>query len=166
MPRIMPEPRYFSIPSVVVGAAALRNEALNWTLRYQLTKAEGVAEVASVGGFVQQYQVVVDPKKLQAYGLTLAQLTAAIRASNRDVGGRVVEMSETEYVVRGRGYLRNTGDLEQIALKMQGGRRCCCATSRASSSAPKSAAALPSSTAKAKWSAASRCSATARTRCM
>ncbi|HKM73885.1 MAG TPA: CusA/CzcA family heavy metal efflux RND transporter [Stellaceae bacterium] len=109
---------------VVLGAqrtlAELRT-IQDWYLRYQLTKAEGVAEVASVGGFVQQYQVVVDPQKLQAYGLTLAQLTSAIRASNRDVGGRVVEMSETEYVVRGRGYLRNTGDLEEIALKMQGG---------------------------------------------
>jgi Cu(I)/Ag(I) efflux system membrane protein CusA/SilA len=109
---------------VVLGAqrtlAELRT-IQDWYLRYQLTKAEGVAEVASVGGFVQQYQVVVDPQKLQAYGLTLAQLTAAIRASNRDVGGRVVEMSETEYVVRGRGYLRNSKDLEEIALKMQGG---------------------------------------------
>jgi Cu(I)/Ag(I) efflux system membrane protein CusA/SilA len=109
---------------VVLGAqrtlAELRT-IQDWYLRYQLTKAEGVAEVASVGGFVQQYQVVVDPQKLQAYGLTLPQLTAAIRASNRDVGGRVVEMAETEYVVRGRGYLRNAGDLEQIALKMQGG---------------------------------------------
>jgi Cu(I)/Ag(I) efflux system membrane protein CusA/SilA len=101
---------------VVLGAqrtlAELRT-IQDWYLRYQLTKAEGVAEVASVGGFVQQYQVVVDPQKLQAYGLTLSQLTSAIRASNRDVGGRVVEMSETEYVVRGHGYLRNTGDLEQ-----------------------------------------------------
>jgi Cu(I)/Ag(I) efflux system membrane protein CusA/SilA len=109
---------------VVLGAqrtlAELRT-IQDWYLRYQLTKAEGVAEVASVGGFVQQYQVVVDPQKLQGYGLTLAQLTNAIRASNRDVGGRVVEMSETEYVVRGRGYLRNSKDLEEIALKMQGG---------------------------------------------
>jgi copper/silver efflux system protein len=109
---------------VVLGAqrtlAELRT-IQDWYLRYQLTKAEGVAEIASVGGFVQQYQVVVDPQKLQGYGLTLSQLTAAIRASNRDVGGRVVEMSETEYVVHGRGYLRNTVDLEQIALKMQGG---------------------------------------------
>src|SRR5215470_10277088 len=109
---------------VVLGAertlAELRT-IQDWYLRYQLTKAEGVAEVASVGGFVQQYHVVIDPQKLQAYGLTLPQITAAIRASNRDVGGRVIEMAETEYVVRGRGYLRNTGDLEQIALKMQGG---------------------------------------------
>jgi Cu(I)/Ag(I) efflux system membrane protein CusA/SilA len=109
---------------VVLGAARTLAELRtiqDWYLRYQLTKAEGVAEIASVGGFVQQYQVVIDPQKLQAYGLTLPQITAAIRASNRDVGGRVVEMAETEYVVRGRGYLRNTGDLEQIALKMQGG---------------------------------------------
>ncbi len=109
---------------VVLGAqrtlAELRT-IQDWSLRYQLTKAEGVAEVASVGGFVQQYQVVIDPRKLQAYGLTLGQLTSAIRASNRDVGGRVVEMAETEYVVRGRGYLRNTADLEQIVVKMQGG---------------------------------------------
>src|SRR5712691_4655389 len=109
---------------VVLGAertlAELRT-IQDWYLRYQLTKAEGVAEVASVGGFVQQYQVVVDPQKLQAYGLSLGQLTSAIRASNRDVGGRVVELSETEYMVRGRGYLRNVGDLEQIVLKMQGG---------------------------------------------
>src|SRR6266700_5910075 len=109
---------------VVLGAertlAELRT-IQDWYLRYQLTKAEGVAEVASVGGFVQQYQVVIDPQKLQAYGLSLGQLTSAIRASNRVVGGRVVEMAETEYMVRGRGYLRNVGDLEQIMLKMQGG---------------------------------------------
>src|SRR6184192_3457612 len=109
---------------VVLGAqrtlAELRT-IQDWYLRYQLTKASGVAEIASVGGFVQQYQVVVDPQKLQAYGIPLSQLTAAIRTSNRDVGGRVVEMAETEYVVRGRGYLRNTADLEQIALKMQRG---------------------------------------------
>src|SRR6516162_9058757 len=79
---------------VVLGAARTLAELRtiqDWYLRYQLTKAEGVAEIASVGGFVQQYQVVIDPQKLQAYGLTLPQITAAIRASNRDVGGRVVE---------------------------------------------------------------------------
>ena len=79
---------------VVLGAARTLAELRtiqDWHLRYQLTKAEGVAEIASVGGFVQQYQVVIDPQKLQAYGLTLPQITAAIRASNRDVGGRVVE---------------------------------------------------------------------------
>jgi Cu(I)/Ag(I) efflux system membrane protein CusA/SilA len=93
----------------------------DWLIRFQLTKAEGVAEVASVGGFVKQYQVVVDPAKLRAYGISLAKVGDAIRASNRDVGGRTIEMSEREYMVRGRGYLRGPGDLEQIALKSENG---------------------------------------------
>ncbi|HYG84797.1 MAG TPA: efflux RND transporter permease subunit [Azospirillum sp.] len=93
----------------------------DWYLRYQLTKAEGVSEVASVGGFVQQYQVVVDPQKLQAYGVPLAKVAQAIRMSNQDVGGRVVEMAETEYVVRGRGYLRGVHDIEEIVLKVDRG---------------------------------------------
>ncbi len=93
----------------------------DWFLRYQLAKAGGVAEVAGVGGFVQQYQVVVDPQKLQAHTLSLDKVTAAIRNSNLDVGGRVVEMAETEYVVRGRGYLRGVADLEQVVLKLERG---------------------------------------------
>ncbi|WP_424138119.1 efflux RND transporter permease subunit [Roseomonas chloroacetimidivorans] len=109
---------------VVTGAqrtlAELRS-IQDWFLRYQLARANGVAEVASVGGFVQQYQVVVDPQRLQAYRIPLSRVTEAIRASNRDVGGRSVEMSETEYLVRGRGYLRGTSDIEQIALTMQNG---------------------------------------------
>jgi Cu(I)/Ag(I) efflux system membrane protein CusA/SilA len=109
---------------VVTGAqrtlAELRT-VQDWYLRYNLTKAEGVAEIAGIGGFVQQYQVVVDPQKLQAYGIPLSKVGDAIRASNQDVGGRSIELSETEYLVRGRGYLRNSGDLEQVVLKMQGG---------------------------------------------
>src|SRR5229473_478272 len=93
----------------------------DWFIRYQLTKAEGVAEVASVGGFVKQYQVVVDPAKLRAYGVPLSKLTEAIRASNMDVGGRVIEMSEREYMVRGRGYIRGVPDLEAIVLKSDRG---------------------------------------------
>lgn len=93
----------------------------DWFIRYQLTKASGVAEVASVGGFVQQYQVVVDPEKLRAYGIPLSAASDAIRSSNEDVGGRVIEMSEREYMVRGRGYLRGINDLEQIALKSNNG---------------------------------------------
>ncbi|MBF0422130.1 MAG: efflux RND transporter permease subunit [Magnetococcales bacterium] len=89
----------------------------DWYLRYHLAKAEGVAEVVSVGGYVQQYQVIVDPQKLQAYNLPLSRVTQAIAMSNRDVGGRVVEMAETEYVVRGRGYLRGVEDIERIVLK-------------------------------------------------
>ena len=108
----------------VVGAqrtlAELRS-LQDWSIRYALTAADGVAEVASVGGFVKQYQVVVDPRKLQAYGIPLARVTEAIQASNADVGGRVVEMTETEYVVRGRGYLRGMSDIEQIVLKADRG---------------------------------------------
>src|SRR6266567_1673796 len=93
----------------------------DWFIRYQLTKAEGVAEVGSVGGFVKQYQVVVDPVKLRAYGVPLSRLSEAIRASNMDVGGRVIEMSEREYMVRGRGYIRGVPDLEAIVLKSDRG---------------------------------------------
>jgi Cu(I)/Ag(I) efflux system membrane protein CusA/SilA len=93
----------------------------DWFVRYQLTKAHGVAEVASVGGFVKTYQVTVEPRKLQAYGIPLSQVAAAIRTSNRDVGGRVIEMAETEYVVRGRGYLRGITDIENLVLKAEKG---------------------------------------------
>ncbi|MDK9723413.1 MAG: CusA/CzcA family heavy metal efflux RND transporter [Sterolibacteriaceae bacterium MAG5] len=93
----------------------------DWYLRYQLTKAQGVAEVAGIGGFVRQYQVVVDPVKLRSYGIPLAQVSKAIRESNRDVGGRVVEMAETEYMVRGRGYLRGVRDIENLVLKADRG---------------------------------------------
>ena len=93
----------------------------DWYLRYQLTKAHGVAEVASVGGFVKQYQVVLDPRKLQAYGISPSRITQVIRDSNRDVGGRVIEMTETEYMVRGKGYLRGIGDLETLVVKADKG---------------------------------------------
>jgi Cu(I)/Ag(I) efflux system membrane protein CusA/SilA len=93
----------------------------DWFIRYQLTKAGGVAEVASVGGFVKQYQIVVDPEKLRAYGIPLSKITDAVRASNMDVGGSTIEMSEREYMVRGRGYLRGPKDIEQIVLKSQSG---------------------------------------------
>ncbi len=93
----------------------------DWYLRYQLAKAQGVAEVASIGGFVQQYQVVVDPVKLRAYGIPLAKVAQVIRESNRDVGGRVVEMAETEYMVRGMGYLRGKADIESLMVKSEKG---------------------------------------------
>src|SRR5216684_700089 len=100
----------------VVGAqrtlAELRS-IQDWFIRYQLTKAGGVAEVASVGGFVKQYQVVVDPGKLQAFGIPLSKITDAIRASNMDVGGSTIEMTEREYMVRGRGYLKSAKDIAQ-----------------------------------------------------
>ena len=89
----------------------------DWYVRYQLTKAGGVAEVASVGGFVKEYQVTVDPHRLATYGIPLERLTQVIRESNQDVGGRVIEMAEKEYMVRGRGYLRGIGDIENLVLK-------------------------------------------------
>ncbi|MCX7101175.1 MAG: efflux RND transporter permease subunit [Methylobacter sp.] len=93
----------------------------DWFVRYQLSKAKGVAEIASIGGFVQQYQVTVDPHKLQAYGISLRTLGDTIRNGNRDVGGRVIELAETEYMVRGHGYLRGSKDLQKLVLKVENG---------------------------------------------
>lgn len=93
----------------------------DWTIRYGLAKAEGVAEIASVGGFVKQYNVVVDPNRLRALGIPLSKVRGAIRASNTDVGGRTVELSEFEFIVRGRGYLRSVSDLESIVLRVENG---------------------------------------------
>ncbi len=92
----------------------------DWYIRFALTKARGVSEVASIGGFVKTYAVIVDPLRLKAYDIPLARVIEAIRQNNMDVGGRVVEMTETEYVVRGRGYLRGTDDLEKVVLKAEG----------------------------------------------
>ncbi|WP_108682899.1 efflux RND transporter permease subunit [Methyloceanibacter sp. wino2] len=89
----------------------------DWYVRYGLSQAPGVAEVASVGGFVKQYSVVVDPRRLQALGIPLSKVTSAIRDSNTDVGGRTLELSEREYMVRGRGYITNLEDIESIVLK-------------------------------------------------
>ena len=93
----------------------------DWFVRYQLTKTPGVAEVASIGGFVQQYQVVVDPRKLQAFRIPLKKVIEVIEDSNTDVGGRVIELSETEYMVRGKGYLRGIADLERLVVKAEHG---------------------------------------------
>ena len=93
----------------------------DWYVRYQLTKAGGVAEVASVGGFVKEYQVTVDPHRLASYGIPLARLGQVIRESNRDVGGRVVELAEKEFMVRGLGYLKGVADIESLVLKADGG---------------------------------------------
>jgi copper/silver efflux system protein len=93
----------------------------DWYVRYQLTKAHGVAEVASIGGFVQTYQVTVDPVKLRAYGIPLMKVGQVIRDSNRDVGGRAIEMAETEYMVRGKGYLRGLSDIEMLVVKADQG---------------------------------------------
>jgi len=88
----------------------------DWQLRYELQQVPGVAEVASVGGFVRQYQVTVDPQKLQAFNLPLAKVREAIKRGNQDVGGRVVEQAETEFMVRGLGYIKSLDDIRQIPL--------------------------------------------------
>jgi len=93
----------------------------DWFVRYQLTKTQGVAEVASVGGFVKTYQVTIEPHKLQSYGIPITRVAEVIRASNRDVGGRIIEMAETEYILRGRGYLRGIADIENLVLKANAG---------------------------------------------
>lgn len=90
----------------------------DWTLRYALQSVPGVAEVASVGGFVKQYQVTVDPNRLAAYGLPLTDVVEAVRKSNNEVGGRLLEGTGTEVMVRGRGYAKSPADLEQIVLKV------------------------------------------------
>ncbi len=88
----------------------------DWFLRYELTSVNGVSEVASIGGFVKQYQVEVDPNKLLIYGIPLNRIKTAIQRSNNDVGGRVVEMAEAEYMVRGLGYIQSVEDLENVTL--------------------------------------------------
>jgi copper/silver efflux system protein len=89
----------------------------DFTLRYALGSVSGVAEVASVGGYQKQYQVTVDPERLRAHGATLQEVIAAIRDSNADVGGRIVELTGREYYVRGRGYIQDLGAIERIALR-------------------------------------------------
>ena len=88
----------------------------DWYLRYELTSVPGVAEVASLGGFVKQYQVEVDPNKLLAYNISLNKVRTAIKRSNNDVGGKLVELGETEFMVRGLGYIKSIEDIENIPL--------------------------------------------------
>jgi len=88
----------------------------DWFLRYQLKSVSGVAEVAPLGGFVRQYQVNVDPNRLQSYKIPIMKVVEAVRAGNNDVGGRLVEFGGTEYMVRGRGYAKNVEDIGNIVL--------------------------------------------------
>ncbi len=88
----------------------------DWYLRYELTGVPGVAEVASIGGYVKQYQVEIDPNKLLAYNIPIQKVKMAIQRSNNDVGGKLIEMGETEFMVRGLGYIKSIADIEQIAL--------------------------------------------------
>ena len=105
----------YSLNSQKRSLAELRTYQ-DWYLRYGLTAVDGVSEVASIGGFVRQYQVEVDPVRLRAYGVSLQRVKTAIQRSNNDVGGRLVEMSEREFMVRGLGYVKDVRDLEQVVL--------------------------------------------------
>ncbi len=89
----------------------------DWNLRYRIQSVPGVAEVASIGGFVQQYQVTVDPNRLKAYDLAIMDVADAVRKSNNEVGGRLLEFAGREYMVRGRGYVRGKDDLDKVVLK-------------------------------------------------
>ena len=88
----------------------------DWFLKYELQTVPGVAEVATIGGMVRQYQVVVDPDKLRAFGIPLSKLKMAIQQGNQETGGSVIEMGEAEYMVRASGYLENLADLRDIPL--------------------------------------------------
>jgi Cu(I)/Ag(I) efflux system membrane protein CusA/SilA len=89
----------------------------DWRLRYSLAQVEGVAEVASVGGFEKQYAVVVDPRLMQIHGVTLNNIREGIRASNLEVGARTIELAEAEIAIRGKGYLRGVDDLQSIVVR-------------------------------------------------
>src|SRR5216110_1060149 len=93
----------------------------DWHLRYALESVKGVSEVASVGGFVKQYQVDLDPNKLLAYGIPISEVVNKIRMSNGDVGGKIFEVGSTEFYVRGRGYIKKIEDIEDVPLKTQKG---------------------------------------------
>ena len=122
--------RAFEKPGVVGGVDPLTQTPLlpanqdlsqlrslqDWYMRYPLTSVEDVSEVASIGGFVRQYQVILDPLKLRAYGLPLRDVMMAIQRSNNDVGGSVIELAENEYMVRSRAYLKGLDDLAQVPV--------------------------------------------------
>ncbi len=93
----------------------------DWNVRYALMSADGIAEVASIGGFVREYQVDVDPDAMFAYGIGLGQVYDAVRMSNVDTGARTIEINRVEYVIRGLGFIKNTGDLENTVIVERGG---------------------------------------------
>src|ERR1017187_7355356 len=105
----------YSINSTNRNLADLRS-IQDWYLKYQLTAVPGVSEVASIGGFVKQYQVTVDPTKLRAYNLSLNEVSRAIERSNGEVGGRSLELSEREFILRVKGYIENLDDLKKVAV--------------------------------------------------
>jgi len=110
----------YAITGENLSLAELRS-LQDWVVRFGASRADGVSEVASVGGFVKQYSVTVDPVRMRAQGITLSDIGKAISESNMDTGGRTVELSEFEFMVRGRGYLAGTEDIGNITLRSIGG---------------------------------------------
>ena len=110
----------YAITGENLSLAELRS-LQDWVVRYAASRADGVSEVASVGGFVKQYSITVDPVRMRAQGISLTEIGAAVASSNMDTGGRTVELSEFEFMVRGRGYLGGIEDIEMIALRSVGG---------------------------------------------
>ena len=110
----------YAITGENLSLAELRS-LQDWVVRYGASRADGVSEVASVGGFVKQYSITVDPVRMRSVGISLTEIGEAVAASNMDTGGRTVELSEFEFMVRGRGYLSGIEDIEMIALRSVGG---------------------------------------------
>ncbi len=92
----------------------------DWYLKYELTSVEGVSEVAGIGGYVKQYQITLDPNKLRAYNIPISMIRQAVSRSNNDVGGRVLEIAETEFMIRGLGYIKDPEDIEQVVIGTDG----------------------------------------------
>src|SRR5207249_9689404 len=105
----------YSLNSTNRSLAELRSMQ-DWYLKYRLTAVEGVSEVASVGGFVKQYQVTVDPAKLRAFNLSVSDVAMAVKRSNGEVGGRSIELGEKEFILRVRGYVQQLEDLRKVAV--------------------------------------------------
>jgi Cu(I)/Ag(I) efflux system membrane protein CusA/SilA len=111
---------WYTVEGKNYDLATLRS-VQDWYLRYKLVSVEGVAEIASIGGFVKQYQVDVNPNKLRAYNVTIGEVANAIQRNNNEVGGKLIEISDAEYFVRGQGYITSTEDVENIFLKQGAG---------------------------------------------
>jgi Cu(I)/Ag(I) efflux system membrane protein CusA/SilA len=110
----------YAVVAKELSLAELRS-LQDWVVRFAASRSEGVAEVASVGGFVKQYSIVVDPARLKSQNVSLSDIADAVRSSNRDVGGRTIELAEFEFMVRSKGYLQGVKDIESIVLKTASG---------------------------------------------
>jgi Cu(I)/Ag(I) efflux system membrane protein CusA/SilA len=113
--------RSFGIPSRAKASISRSCAIQDWYLRYQLNSVDGVSEVASIGGFVKQYQIDVHPDKLRAHRVTLMDVYEAVRKSNIDVGGKVLEKNGIEFFIRGVGFIKSVEDLEKVVLRQEKG---------------------------------------------